>query len=52
MAASPEEVESIFDDEFEERVLKFSGEGGGVIYAVKKKDESEGALCKSYLHVQ
>lgn len=42
LAASPEEVESIFDDEFDERVSKFAGEGGGVLYVVKKKDDAEG----------
>ena len=41
--ASPEELESIFDDDFHERVSRFAGEGGGVIYVVKKKDEQE---CK------
>ena len=41
LGASPEELESIFDDEFEERVLRFVGEGGGVVYVVKKKDEQE-----------
>ncbi|KAJ8475485.1 hypothetical protein ONZ51_g6524 [Trametes cubensis] len=39
--ASPEELESIFDDDFHERVSRFAGEGGGVIYVVKKKDEQE-----------
>ncbi|KAI0358856.1 dynein heavy chain protein 2 [Trametes cingulata] len=39
--ASPEELESLFDDDFHERVSRFAGEGGGVIYVVKKKDEQE-----------
>lgn len=42
LAALPEELESIFDDEFDERISRFAGEGGGVIYIVKKKDEAEG----------
>ena len=28
LGASPDELESIFDDEFEERVGRFAGEGG------------------------
>ncbi|KAI8983292.1 dynein heavy chain [Trametes punicea] len=39
--ASPEELQSIFDDDFHERVFRFAGETGGVIYVVKKKDEQE-----------
>ncbi|GJE97982.1 Dynein heavy chain N-terminala domain-containing protein [Phanerochaete sordida] len=41
LGALPEELESIFDDEFDERVSRFAGEGGGSIYVVKKKDEAE-----------
>ncbi len=39
--ASPEELESIFDEDFPARVARFAGEGGGVVYVVKKKDEQE-----------
>ncbi|KAL1952384.1 hypothetical protein VTO73DRAFT_1533 [Trametes versicolor] len=39
--ASPEELESIFDEDFHERASRFAPEGGGVIYVVKKKDEQE-----------
>ncbi|KAI0369874.1 dynein heavy chain protein 2 [Pilatotrama ljubarskyi] len=39
--ASPEELEALFDEDFHERVSRFAGEGGGVIYVVKKKDEQE-----------
>jgi hypothetical protein len=42
LAVLPEELESIFDDEFDERVSRFAGEGGGTVYVVKKKDEAEG----------
>lgn len=42
LGASPDELDSIFDDEFEERVSRFAAEGGGVIYVVKVKDELEG----------
>lgn len=50
LAASPDEIESVFDEEFDERVLKFAGEGGGVVYVVKKKDEAEGTLCSPHLY--
>ena len=47
IGAAPADLESLFDDEFNERVQKFAGEGGGVIYVVKRKDEVEGAcLCE------
>ena len=42
--ASREELEdSLFDSEFEERVSRFASEGGGPLYVVKVKGESEGA---------
>lgn len=41
LAALPDELESMFDDEFDERVSRFAGEGGGVIYVVKKRDEAD-----------
>ena len=41
LGASPEELESIFDDDFNDRVSRFAGEGGGVVYVVKKKDEQD-----------
>ncbi|TBU30761.1 dynein heavy chain [Dichomitus squalens] len=41
LAASPEELESIFDEDFHDRVSRFAGEGSGVIYVVKKKEEHE-----------
>ncbi|KAH9927411.1 dynein heavy chain [Epithele typhae] len=41
MASPPKEIESIFDDDFDERVSRFASEGGGVVYVVKKKDEQE-----------
>jgi dynein heavy chain 1 len=42
IGASPAELQSLFDDEFEDRVSRFAAEGGGVIYVVKVKEESEG----------
>jgi hypothetical protein len=44
LGASPEEIESIFDSEFDERVARFASEGTGVIYIVKRRDEVEGTL--------
>jgi hypothetical protein len=42
LGATPEETESIFDSEFDERVTRFASEGTGVIYIVKRKDDVEG----------
>jgi hypothetical protein len=44
IGASPTELESLFDDEFDERVSRFAAEGSDAIYVVKVKDEVEG-LC-------
>ncbi|KAI6146694.1 dynein heavy chain, N-terminal region 1-domain-containing protein [Pisolithus tinctorius] len=41
LGASAEELFSLFDDEFEERVSRFAAEGGGVIYVVKVKEDSD-----------
>lgn len=41
LAAPSEDLESIFDDDFHDRVSRFAGEGTGVLYVVKKKDEQE-----------
>lgn len=48
LAASPIELESLFDDEFDERVSRFAGEGGGVIHVVKHKDEGEDEAPPTY----
>jgi dynein heavy chain 1 len=42
IGALPSELESLFDDAYEERVAQFAAEGGGVIYVIKVKDEVEG----------
>ena len=42
LGAYPEELFSLFEDEFEEKVSRFAAEGGGVIYVVKVKEEAEG----------
>jgi hypothetical protein len=44
LGATPEELDSIFDSEFDERVTRFASEGTGVIYIVKRRDEVEGKL--------
>ncbi len=38
----PSELGSLFKEEFDERVTRFAGEEGGVLYVVKVKDEVEG----------
>lgn len=46
VGAALAELEEIFDDDFDERVQRFAGEGGGAIYVVKKKDDAEGeSIC-------
>ena len=42
IGTSPAELQTLFDDEFDERVSRFATEGGEVIYVVKVKEESEG----------
>ena len=44
LGAYPEELISLFDDEFEEKMSRFTAEGGGVIYVVKVKDDTEGEV--------
>jgi len=40
MGATEAELDAtLFDHEFEDRVVKFAGEGGNVIYVVKVKDD-------------
>ncbi|KXN85412.1 Dynein heavy chain, cytoplasmic [Leucoagaricus sp. SymC.cos] len=41
IGADPADLDTLFDDEFEERVGRFATESGGVIYVVKTKDESD-----------
>lgn len=44
IGALPSDLESLFDDEFDERVARFAADNGAVVYVVKVKDESDGAL--------
>ncbi|KAJ4485207.1 dynein heavy chain, N-terminal region 1-domain-containing protein [Lentinula aciculospora] len=41
IGARSSDLEGLFDGDFDERVARFSGEGGGVLYVVKAKDEVE-----------
>ncbi|KAI0727592.1 dynein heavy chain, N-terminal region 1-domain-containing protein [Fomitopsis betulina] len=50
IGAVPADLESLSDDEFDERVQKFAGEGGGVIYVVKRKDEVEDDAPPTYTY--
>jgi len=42
IGASPSDLESLFDDEFEARVTRFASEAGAVLYVVQTKEEIEG----------
>ncbi|KAJ3769937.1 dynein heavy chain, N-terminal region 1-domain-containing protein [Lentinula raphanica] len=41
IGSRPSDLESLFEGDFDERVTRFAGEGGGVLYVVKAKDEVE-----------
>jgi hypothetical protein len=51
IGALPSELDSLFDDEFDERVARFAAESGGVVYIVKVKDEVEGLSFYPYRHI-
>jgi len=42
VGADPDDLETLFGDEFEERVGRFATDAGGVVYVVKMKKESVG----------
>ncbi|KAG2064001.1 cytoplasmic dynein heavy chain 1 [Suillus decipiens] len=48
LGTQPEELVGLFDEEFDERVTRFAAEGGGVIYVVKTKDETEEDVPQTY----
>ncbi|PBK84870.1 cytoplasmic dynein heavy chain 1 [Armillaria gallica] len=48
IGATPAELDSLFDDEFNDRVARFSSEGGGVVYVVKAKDEVQEEAEQTY----
>ncbi|KAG6890505.1 hypothetical protein C0995_007704 [Termitomyces sp. Mi166 len=41
IGAEPDELESLFDDEFDEKVSRFAADNGGSIYVVKIREEVE-----------
>ena len=47
LGAYPEELVSLFEDEFEEKVSRSAAEGGGMLHVikVKKEVESEAKVC-------
>ncbi|PPR06552.1 hypothetical protein CVT26_000730 [Gymnopilus dilepis] len=51
IGAKPSELESLFDDEFDERVRRFAADTGGVIYVVQSKEENEGMFKVSLYHL-
>ncbi|KAI0259332.1 cytoplasmic dynein heavy chain 1 [Gloeopeniophorella convolvens] len=51
LGATQDDIESIFDGEFDERITRFAGEGGGVIYVVKRRDEVEDDMPPSYSYI-
>jgi len=42
IGADPADLDTLFVDEFDERVGRFATEAGGVIYVVKIKNEADG----------
>jgi hypothetical protein len=42
IGATAGDVESLFDDAFDERVARFASEGSEAIYIMKIKDDAEG----------
>jgi hypothetical protein len=49
IGALPSELDSLFDDEFNERVARFAADTGGSLYVVKTKEESEGVYPSVYI---
>ena len=41
--AAPDELETIFDERFDDLVARFAGENGGVVYVVKRREDVQGA---------
>ena len=42
IGANTSDLQSIFDNEFNDRVARFAADTGGVIYVVQAKEDSEG----------
>ncbi|OCH94192.1 dynein heavy chain [Obba rivulosa] len=50
LGATTEELQSLFDDEFDGRVSRFAMEGGGAIYVVKKRDDVDDDVPPTYTY--
>ncbi|KAF7760646.1 hypothetical protein Agabi119p4_10055 [Agaricus bisporus var. burnettii] len=48
IGSDPEDLRTLFDEEFNDRVSRFANESGGVIYVVKSKEESEDESIAMY----
>ena len=48
IGADPADLESLFDDEFDERVARFAADNGAAVYVVQTKEESEGTFKLSF----
>lgn len=48
IGANPEDLESLFDDEFDERVARFAADTVSVVYVVQVKEESEGTVSFTF----
>jgi len=47
IGADPTDLESLFDEEFDDRVSRFATEPSTVLYVVKEREEVEGGLARS-----
>lgn len=49
LGASVEDIEStLFDEDFDEKVLRYASDGNSVIYVAKTRIDSEGVFVRSY----
>ena len=47
IGADPTDLESIFDEEYDDRVSRFATEPNTVLYVVKEREELEGVFSRS-----
>ncbi|GLB36818.1 putative dynein heavy chain [Lyophyllum shimeji] len=50
IGALPEELDTLFDEEFDEKVTRFAADNGASIYVVKVKEESEDESPPTYVY--
>ncbi|EMD41483.1 dynein heavy chain protein 2 [Gelatoporia subvermispora B] len=50
LGATTEELQPLFDEEFDGRVIRFATEGGGAVYVVKKREDVEDDAPPSYTY--